>query len=741
MIEILAPAGSFDSARAAVNAGADAVYMGGSRFGARAYAQSVEEDRGLETLDYVHFYGKKLYLTVNTLVKERELDSLPAFLKPYWEHGLDAVIVQDLGVWQRIREEFPGLPVHVSTQMTLTGPWGARWMEREGASRIVTARELSLKELEQIRRAVSIEIEAFVHGAICYCYSGQCLMSSLIGGRSGNRGRCAQPCRLPYSLGEKKGYLMNIKDMCTLEAFPRIIEAGVNSLKIEGRMKSPVYTAGVASIYRKYVDQYLERGPERWRPEAEDLRILSELYDRGGTTSDYLWKHNGKDMIALAGRPSFRAVDETVVREIESQYLHKDLQLKIYGIVTLQTGKPAKISMEYQGVSCEWEGAEVQQAQKRPLDEETVRRQMMKTGNTGFTFRYLEIRMEGECFLNMQALNELRRKGLETLRKAMVSRHFRLGACPARNQGAASGRERTERTDREQAEIEETGPEPAEGAGSRKLPEVTLLLPGFAGTAWACEIRGVSHIIVDEEQGDRLEDLRNWAELAHSRGKHLYYRMPAVLREQDAGRLWNSRELLEDSGIDGLVLKNADEAGMVCEGHMEMPVILDHSLYTWNRQALAFLRNALGSRLLRETLPLELNAGELRDRGCRGAELVGYGYIPLMVTAGCVAKTAGSCRRSESLLYLTDRKNVRFPVKTRCKSCYNIIYNTAPLYLLDQMEELRRLNPGSIRLEFSVEPAEHQRELARQFTTQILGGTGSPPEMAYTRGHFRRGVD
>ncbi len=726
MIEVLAPAGSFESARAAVSAGADAVYMGGSRFGARAYAQSVGEDRGLETLDYVHLHGKKLYLTVNTLVKERELDELPGFLKPYWEHGLDAVLVQDMGVWQRIRECFPDLPVHVSTQMTLTGPWGAKWMEREGAARIVTARELSLEELSQIRQAVSLEIEAFVHGAICYCYSGQCLMSSMIGGRSGNRGRCAQPCRLPYRTGEKKGYLMNIKDMCTLQDLPLLIESGVDSLKIEGRMKSPVYTAGVVSIYRKYTDRYLEKGGADWQVELEDLRILSELYDRGGTTDRYLHSHNGKDMIALSGKPSFRAVDEQIVRDIESKYIQQDLKLKVYGIVTLAAGKPAKIAMECGGLKAEQEGAQVLQAEKRPLHEEDVRRQLMKTGNTEFIFSRLEIHLEDGCFLNMQALNSLRRDGLNCLREELIRRSFR------QPQAVWAGTDRTGPQDNEKE---------SRAAWEDGQPPVTLLLPEFGDTAWASEISGAESLIVDESGHDRLEDLRKWAELAHSRGKRLFYRLPAILREKDGRRIWENRKMLADSGIDGLVLKNADEAGLVKEGGIDLPVILDHSLYTWNRQALAFLRQALGSRILWETLPLELNAKELEERGCQGAELVGYGYIPLMATAGCVAKTTDSCRKKEQLLYISDRKNIRFPVKTVCKSCYNIIYNSAPLYLLDRMEEIRRLHPARIRLEFSIEPAQARRQLAVELTEQLRRGGGQPFPGACTRGHFKRGVE
>ena len=238
-VEILAPAGSYQSLEAAVHAGADAVYIGGTRFGARAFADNLTEEELLSAIDYVHLHGKKIYLTINTLFKEKELqEELYPYLLPYYKQGLDAVIVQDMGVLTFIREQFPDLPVHASTQMTITNVSGARLLEKLGVQRVVTARELSLAEIKEIAEETSLEIESFVHGALCYCYSGQCLYSSLIGGRSGNRGQCAQPCRLPYrTKGQKDdAYLLSLKDICTLELIPELVDAGIHSFKIEGRV-------------------------------------------------------------------------------------------------------------------------------------------------------------------------------------------------------------------------------------------------------------------------------------------------------------------------------------------------------------------------------------------------------------------------------------------------------------------------------------------------------------------------
>ena len=302
--EVLAPAGSYESFHAAIAAGADAVYLAGNLFGARAFAQNFSEEELLHVIDEAHLHGRKIYLTVNTLLKEKELEEkLYTYLEAYYNEGLDAVIVQDYGVLRFIRQHFPGLALHASTQMTVTGPEGASLLADYGVERVVPARELSLKEVETIKKATQMEMECFVHGALCYCYSGQCLMSSMIGGRSGNRGQCAQPCRLPYTYKGKNGYLMSLKDICTLESIPDLIEHGIDSFKIEGRMKKPEYVAGVTAMYRKYTDLYLEHGREKFRVKKSDLEELMDLYNRGGFHSGYYFVHNGPEMLCT-NRPN-----------------------------------------------------------------------------------------------------------------------------------------------------------------------------------------------------------------------------------------------------------------------------------------------------------------------------------------------------------------------------------------------------------------------------------------------------
>lgn len=307
-VELLAPAGSAETLQAVIEAGADAVYIGGARFGARAYADNPGEDSLLRAIDYAHLRGVKVYLTVNTLLTNREMAELYDYINPYYMAGLDAVIVQDLGVLSFLRAHFPELPVHVSTQMTITDAAASKLFD-EGVTRIVPARELSLSEIRSMRERCDKELEIFAHGALCYCYSGQCLMSSLIGGRSGNRGRCAQPCRKEYVYEEgtlrRQGYLLSPKDQCLLPKLHELIETGIHSLKLEGRMKSLAYAAGVTAVYRKWIDRFYELGGDVYRkylkehPEEmrADIGTLAELFNRGGFCEGYVFGSKGPEMI------------------------------------------------------------------------------------------------------------------------------------------------------------------------------------------------------------------------------------------------------------------------------------------------------------------------------------------------------------------------------------------------------------------------------------------------------------
>ena len=383
-VELLAPAGSYEAFLGAIHAGADAVYLGGHKFGARAYADNFSEEEVCSAIRYAHLYDRKVYLTLNTLIKNYEMQELYDYLSPYYNAGLDGVIIQDLGVFSFVKKHFPGMELHVSTQMTITGVHGAKLLKELGAVRIVPARELSLDEIRTIKEQVDIEIETFIHGAMCYCYSGQCLFSSLLGGRSGNRGRCAQPCRLPYQTvidGEVScvQYPLSLKDMCTIQMIPRLIEVGIDSFKIEGRMKKPEYAAGVTALYRKYIDKYYANPKAEFSVSEKDFAQLKTLYMRSDLQDGYYDRHNGAEMIT-PHKPSYVGCDDALLAEVRTSYIEKKVQLPITGVVMLKEGLPARLTVRRHDTEVGVTGNIVEAAQKQPLDEASVEKQINKTG-------------------------------------------------------------------------------------------------------------------------------------------------------------------------------------------------------------------------------------------------------------------------------------------------------------------------------------------------------------------------
>lgn len=423
--ELLAPAGNYVCLQAAINAGADAVYLAGKEFGARATADNFTIDEMVHAIELAHLNNVKIYLTLNTLIKEREWNKIYDFLMPAYNAGLDGVIIQDFGLIDYLKAHFPKLQLHASTQMTVTGVNGARILKEQGIVRIVPARELSLDEIIKIKNELDIEIESFIHGAMCYCYSGQCLFSSFLGGRSGNRGRCAGPCRLPYTVLDNKRYIkkdsiaypLSLKDMCTITCIDKLIDAGIDSFKIEGRLKSPEYVAGVVSIYRKYIDMYCEN--HVLSIDKNDIDILNRLYIRSDLSEGYYFKHNGADMITTKS-PSYGENDVLLCQTINRTYVNNVKKLPVAGIVTLVPGERTSLILRYGNHVISAEGSMVDFAQNRPLTEEEVRKQLNKTGDTFFYFDELEVIMEDNCFMPVKMLNELRRDAFDLLKKELI---------------------------------------------------------------------------------------------------------------------------------------------------------------------------------------------------------------------------------------------------------------------------------------------------------------------------------
>ena len=745
--ELLAPAGSFASLKAAVAAGADAVYMGGARFGARAYAQKADQDEMIAAIEYAHLHGCRLYMTVNTLFKENELGELYEYLLPYYKAGLDGVIVQDLGALSFIREHFPGIELHASTQMTITSVYGAKELKRLGCCRVVPAREVSLEEIRRIYDETGMDIETFVHGALCYCYSGQCLMSSLIGGRSGNRGRCAQPCRLPYRVyGQENGTAVNkedqkcvlsMKDLCTLDILPQILEAGVFSLKIEGRMKSPRYTAGVVRIYRKYLDRYLEYGSEGYYVEPEDKKELLDLFDRGGFTSGYYTRHNGRDMIALKEKPEFRETNKELFDFLDREYVETEKKEPVEGYAYLAEGLPSVLTLTCGDISVTVSGQEPQAAKNQPMTREKVIRQLGKTGATAFEFTELEAEVCGALFLPIQALNELRREGFEALTEAIHNQWRRKAPEAGEVQNGADSGEKSSRA------AGCAGPVPDESAGKRPMYLTVSAETGDQLSA-ALAVPEVRRICLDASSF-QPERWAEFVQLIHQAGKECYLTLPHIFRTHAIGFFRTYRSCLEQAGFDGLLIRAFEEIQWMREEQISLSASFDASVYAWNHGAVHTLKEEQAAFI---TAPWELNSRELEPvfEACRReglpAELIVYGRAPMMVSAQCITKTVKGCSKCPSLLWMKDRTGARLPVQNHCAFCYNTILNPLPVSLHGCADSVKRLAPEGLRLCFTIETGEETKAVLNAFAAEFIRGENAePPFTEFTRGHFRRGVE
>ena len=799
-VEILAPAGSMECLKAAIAAGADAVYTGGALFGARAYAHNLTEEELLEAIDYVHLHGRRLYLTVNTLIKDREMEKqMYDYLLPYYRQGLDAVIVQDIGLFRFIRKHFPDLPIHASTQMTLTGVDGAKFLEKEGAQRIVTSRELSMAEVKKIADETELEIESFVHGALCYCYSGQCLFSSFIGGRSGNRGQCAQPCRLLYRTPEAKRpqYLLSLKDICTLELIPEMIESGIYSFKIEGRMKKPEYAAAVAFQYRKYADLYLkyyeecpaEEDPaayamKKYRVREEDRQMLLDLYNRGGFHTGYYHTQNGREMISLnrpnhAGVPAVKVLakkgrtvtakamtdlspqdiielpmrrgrekadnytckdavrkgmnvqipvfadtpfkrdeiwmrtrNSALIERLHEEFVNGKIKERICGTFRLYPQEAATLTVKCRDAEITVTGEKAQEALSQPMSRERIEKQLRKTGNTEFEFSFLKAEIGEKVFLPMQSLNELRREALETLEKVICEKYRR------------SGEVKDPEEDKTELSMEE---EVLSGwtASVRTAEQMEVIL----------EEEAIGRIYVDCTMFPRIwekDSYVEWITKVHAAGKEIYLVMPYIFRERTRKQYEAAYNRIFGAGWDGILIANYESFAFLKEHGYTGRIMTDYNLYEFNQESRKFWKE---KGVFEFTAPVELTERELQDLRVKDGEVIVYGYLPMMISAGCIQKTTRGCLKKSGQTTITDRYRNPFVVKNECDYCYNILYNYVPLYLGDRMEEVYQIGPGRIRLMFTTERQQEVRQiLSAYFEGKEL------PEGTYTRGHWKRGI-
>lgn len=784
--EILAPAGSMESLYAAVNAGCDAVYMGGGRFGARAYADNPDCEELISAINYCHLHDVKLYMTVNTLLKDSEINSLYEYIKPYYEAGLDAAIVQDTGVMYLLHKWFKDLKLHASTQMALTTGQSADMLKNYGVTRIIPARELSLSELRHIRSVTDIEVEVFVHGALCYCYSGQCLFSSMLGTRSGNRGRCTQPCRLPY-LSDHNSYILSMKELCALPYIGELIEAGVSSFKIEGRMKRPAYTAFVTAMYRKYVNLYKELGKDEYsgyikKHEQEllhDIELLAEVYNREGFTCGYL--KDKKDNMLASMRPNHGGVR---IGEVVST-----------GRGTLKYKLVKDINAH--------DVVEFRDSASKPLYEYTTSTGR-KAGET------VEARFTKGCIINKKdhvyrtrnalVLDDIKNKYIDKNKKVVIVGRFEAAvgerACLSvkkigtdsveavvygdicqRAKNSASSKETVKKsilqtgdTEFEFKELEvEIGDDvflPVSQLKNMRRQALEQLRDKITGrytrraeqehifdtsasyndsvkTIYKAsvmtmpqldailnnKVSSISEVYIKTELLEE-KDIKEALLKVKSSGLRCYIVMPHIFRQYT----WDCEEkrVADKKSIytqqwDGYVIRNFEEYIFLKDilGVDSCNIITDSGLYVMNSQAAAFWEK-LG--VTKHTAPFELEISEMKKISANSSiEAVVYTHIPLMVSAQCSVRGIKGCQKAcgedGSHTIIRDSNGREFITVNYCKYCYNTVYQGEPLSVVEYVNNLSDIGINSFRYDFTIETAaETDRILSGQYNGKTHTG-------------------
>lgn len=699
--ELLAPAGSLEILKGVIESGADAVYVGGSMFGARAYANNFTEEELLEAIDFAHLRGVKVYLTVNTLIKNSEFSKLYDYLLPYYKRGLDAVIVQDIGVVKAIHEYFPSMEIHTSTQMTVTGADGVRFLSQFGVTRVVMAREVSLVEMKRIHEETGMELEAFVHGALCYSYSGQCLFSSILGGRSGNRGRCAQPCRLPYTVeGKKDEYILSLKDMCGIKALDKLHDAGVYSLKIEGRMKQLEYACGVVKYYRSYIDSM--------KPVTDaDYDRIKALGNRCGFTDRYYFDHNGSDMVTYV-KPNF--VSNAAEPSPEKR------KLSIEGELVLREGEPGSLTVKRGDVTYKASIEPVSAALKAPLDKKAAIDRINKTGDTDFEFSHIKAQIGENVFVPNGALNKLRRDAISGLCDKLLKKYYRNDARYADMSRLTALPEHVVKSD---------------AAHDEAINDYTTICSCMTraqlDTLISYECFDVFYL--DFDMYDRKTLIQQFADDVKSltkRNKKVYLMLPTIFRADSSDYFVSIAKELDKVSFEGFVVKNYEELYLTENLFTGKKVILDHNMYTFNDVSKsAFFEHGVSG----DTVPLELNSREIMHRNNIGSQMIVYGYYPLMTTANCVHKNTKGCDKKQKLIYLKDRYNKSFAVCNNCKECYNTIYNSLPTMLIKNISKLKEAGIRSFRYSFTIESPKQIKAVMDDKVAE------------YTNGHYKRGVE
>ena len=839
--EILAPAGSMEVLKAAVEAGCDAVYVGGSQFGARAFAGNFDSEELVEAIAYAHQRGVCIYLTVNTLLKQKEIDrELVRYLLPFYEAGLDAVIVQELGVFKKIRNYFPELPIHVSTQAGIMSEYGASLMKKLGASRVVPARELSLHEIEKITSIAGLEVECFVHGALCYSYSGHCQLSSCVGSRSGNRGRCAQPCRLPYKILNQpnrlsqENYVLSPKDMCAISILPELIMAGIDSFKIEGRMKKAEYVSVVTSLYRKYRDiarEVLCQVMNKWKlihvncikefdaDEAKafwrevygaykvddtDYMLLMQMYNRGGFTEGYYHQKNGKDMMTMnrpnhhgvyvgkvegigkgnisfitqkdifsqdvleirvkddrieltspitvqkgeritlnasqirkikPGQPIYRMKSPYWIAAVNQEIKEQNADILLDARLVLKPGEPLVLQLseawENRRYNVECKGEVVQEALKTPVSQQQVTKALCQTGGTGYIVNSLDLDMEGNCFVSMKAIKDVRREAIQLL-KDNKQQQFCRDASLVKNRILAQ-------TDKIIKDIQ-----------SSDVPQNIEYKPKYAVSVRTLE-QWESIIEYDEVDAIYADAvlLRNSLFRkqfsAYHKDREVYLILPRMFRDELAKRFQKDSIIMQFAGFVVGSLDAFQFALQYADEHKkEYELVLDHSLYVFNRQAakayVQIIKEAPYGKLRWMNAPYEATLEEIVQSDIQPLQLQVYGCRTVMTSAQCLVQNSKGCYSKMQLNRIQDRKGKNYIVYNNCEFCNNQLIEEEPVSMHGMAKEVLRVMPASVRFDFTKEDKDQMKAVLEAFWMEYEKDvlTGS---VCSNTGHYFRPVD
>ena len=693
MIELLSPAGSMDALRAAVQCGADAVYLGLGALNARSNAKNFTPDELREAVRFCHIRGAKVHLTLNTLTTDREMDTAAKLLRVAVGAGVDAVIIQDLGVAQLCRQLCPELPIHASTQMSIHSLDGVLEAADLGVQRVVLARELSRDNVAAIAARSPIELEVFVHGALCMCYSGQCYMSAVIGRRSGNRGACAQPCRLPYGYsGHADRHPLSLRDNCLLSYLDELKQLGIASLKIEGRMKRPEYVAIVTDVYRRALDGVA--------PTEADRQRLEAAFSRQGFTDAYWRGAPGRDMLGVRQEEqedrklfaSARAMYESGERE----------RVAVAMRAVIQPDQSATLTVaDAAGNQATATGPRPEAARSRPLTEEEVSSRLTRTGGTPYYCQELITRLGEGLSLPAAELNGLRREALSQL----TALRGRIVTYPLRE------------------------PEPVDMVpGPSGRPQLTIQLSASAQlTRELCKC-GAAMIYVPPavllEQPDFTAALAKATPLAVV--------LPRVIPDGDLPRIRRQLEQVWKLGVRDALCGNLGHVRML--RGLGFAVHGDFGLNVFNSRTIHILRD-LGLRSA--TASIEMTLAQLRDLSKPlDMELIAYGRLPLMLTENCLIRNRTGTCTCGGAVKLTDRTGEDFPILRDGDTCRSVVLNGKKLWLLDKQPQLSRLGLWALRLLFTTENAGQVNAVLRAWET----GAAMEPGVT-TRGLYLRGVE